>query len=218
MVHRNQSRLQQLGITVLANAAMVSTWLPKLYGHLLRTDFQQLRVTTHNNIKYNNLSLESAVSYHDYCVARLPYYKAKLEATLGQQLGSEVFDKILLDVPCSAIGVIRRHPDIKWLRSEQDIQRLQQTQLDILADNWSVLKPGGLLLYATCSILQQENNEVIQQFLDQQSDAQVVSLKPLANLLTSSCSVYPEQELGLQLLPGNNDQGDGFYYCLLYKQ
>ena len=77
----------------------------------------------------------------------------------------QYFDRILLDVPCSATGVIRRHPDIKWLRKASDIDALVILQQQILKETWSLLKPGGTLLYATCSILPQENNEQIEHFM-----------------------------------------------------
>ena len=77
----------------------------------------------------------------------------------------QLFDKILLDVPCSATGVIRRHPDIKWLRRAADIEQLATLQASILETNWSLLKPGGTLIYATCSVLPQENSEQVKAFL-----------------------------------------------------
>ncbi|EGV50729.1 methyltransferase domain-containing protein [endosymbiont of Riftia pachyptila] len=75
------------------------------------------------------------------------------------------YDRILLDVPCSATGVMRRHPDIKYLRSEADIDRLGRLQGQILDAIWPLLKPGGLLLYATCSLLPQENEQQLEAFL-----------------------------------------------------
>ncbi len=75
------------------------------------------------------------------------------------------FDRILLDAPCSATGVIRRHPDIRWLRKANDIDNLAQLQRRILDTLWGLLKPGGTLLYATCSILPKENMAQIKQFL-----------------------------------------------------
>jgi 16S rRNA (cytosine967-C5)-methyltransferase len=83
-----------------------------------------------------------------------------------------LFDRILLDAPCSALGVIRRHPDIKLLRRAEDIAQLQALQQEILCAAWSMLAPGGVLLYATCSILKQENELQIAQFLQQHGDAQ----------------------------------------------
>jgi len=121
----------------------------------------------------------------------------------GQQ-----FDRILLDAPCSGTGVIRRHPDIKWLRKATDIDALVILQQKILKETWSLLKPGGTLLYATCSILPQENSEQIKHFLNMNTDAVLVNI---------DCNDKPEKDmLGWQLLPGEKNM-DGFYYAKLLK-
>ncbi|WP_440054624.1 16S rRNA (cytosine(967)-C(5))-methyltransferase RsmB [Pseudoalteromonas sp. T1lg65] len=114
------------------------------------------------------------------------------------------FDRILLDVPCSATGVIRRHPDIKWLRRAQDIDALAALQHSIINNIWPLLKSGGTLVYATCSVLPQENSAQIQRFLAETPDAQLV---PLHDKDTA-------EQPGLQLLPGVTD---GFYYAKLTK-
>ncbi len=117
------------------------------------------------------------------------------------------FDRILLDAPCSASGVVRRHPDIKLLRRQQDLATLAGEQLRLLRALWPLLASGGILLYVTCSVFKQENSEVIQSFLDHQPDARVDPLtvpwgRPLAG--------------GRQLLPG--DEGmDGFFFARLVK-
>ncbi len=117
------------------------------------------------------------------------------------------FDRILLDAPCSASGVIRRHPDIKQLRREEDIDRLVVLQGEILAALWPLLAPGGLLLYATCSIFPQENHLQIERFLQTHHDATAQSV---------SASWGRAMPVGRQLLPG--DEGmDGFYYAPLLK-
>ena len=116
------------------------------------------------------------------------------------------FDRILLDAPCSATGVIRRHPDIRWLRKPADIEALQTLQQRILDALWPTLKPGGTLLYATCSILPDENSAQIQQFLARQQDATLV---PVSDSETND-------QLGRQILPGEQ-QMDGFYYARLLK-
>lgn len=115
----------------------------------------------------------------------------------------EQFDRILLDAPCSATGVIRRHPDIKWLRRADDIAALTKLQSEILTAMWHQLKPGGTLVYATCSVTPQENREQIQAFLQRTADA----------TLTGSDPKNP----GRQILPGEEDM-DGFYYTVLQKQ
>ena len=113
------------------------------------------------------------------------------------------FDRILLDAPCSATGVIRRHPDIKVLRRPSDIDALVSLQGQMLNTLWDTLKPGGILLYATCSILPQENEMQIKTFLASHSDASVL---PIAK----------GQGLGRQVVTGEESM-DGFYYAKLLK-
>ncbi len=112
------------------------------------------------------------------------------------------FDRILADVPCSASGVVRRHPDIKWLRRRTDIAGFATQQLRILHALWRLLAQDGKLLYATCSVFHQENEQVIAAFLAQQQDAQLLPVS-LAHGIEG------------QLLP--DDQHDGFFYALLQK-
>lgn len=117
------------------------------------------------------------------------------------------FDRILLDVPCSGTGVIRRHPDIKLLREKEDIAALVERQKRLLQVTWPLLKPGGLLLYATCSVLPAENSSVIEWFIDQYKDA-------LHDPIAASWGV--DQLFGRQLLP-QIDGHDGFYYARVRK-
>ncbi len=117
-----------------------------------------------------------------------------------------LFDKILLDAPCSATGVIRRHPDIKLLRKPKDINALVVLQAQILDNLWSMLKPGGVLLYATCSILKVENEFQIANFLQNHSDAEEVKIDLDWGTKTS---------IGRQQLPSHNF--DGFYYAKIKK-
>jgi 16S rRNA (cytosine967-C5)-methyltransferase len=119
----------------------------------------------------------------------------------------EMFDRILLDAPCSATGVIRRHPDIKILRKATDIKQLSRIQLQLLLSLWPLLKPGGRLVYATCSILPQENTEVIAQFLATQTDIQ-------HEIIDADWGIL--QTYGRQLLPQIAGH-DGFYYACLSK-
>ncbi len=118
-----------------------------------------------------------------------------------------LFDAILLDVPCSATGVIRRHPDIRLLRRREDIDQLTQLQADILKRAWSWLKPGGRLLYATCSVLPQENSLQVEAFLATQADAR-------ENVLHADWGIACTA--GRQLFPQTGGH-DGFYYALLHK-
>lgn len=118
----------------------------------------------------------------------------------------EKFDKILLDAPCSATGVIRRHPDIKLLRKPKDISVLVNLQKSILENLWKMLKPGGTLLYATCSILKSENEEQVSNFLLEHADAK----EEVINLEWGM-----ETTVGKQQLPGGSF--DGFYYAKIVK-
>jgi 16S rRNA (cytosine967-C5)-methyltransferase len=118
--------------------------------------------------------------------------------------GFQTFDRILLDVPCSATGVIRRHPDIRWLRKKTDIAPLVELQQQILRKIWPLLKPGAELLYATCSVLPEENLQQIQVFLAEHPDAKLI---PLAD---------SHPDLHWQILPGQQ-QMDGFFYAKLRK-
>ncbi len=115
----------------------------------------------------------------------------------------KMFQRILADVPCSASGVVRRHPDIKWLRRPEDIESFAVQQRQILESLWSLLAGDGKLLYATCSIFARENQQVIAAFLNQHDDAARVELS------------VPDMIDG-QLLP--NEEHDGFFYALLHKQ
>ncbi|WP_449553353.1 16S rRNA (cytosine(967)-C(5))-methyltransferase RsmB [Lelliottia amnigena] len=124
--------------------------------------------------------------------------------TPGEWCGDEQFDRILVDAPCSATGVIRRHPDIKWLRRDRDINELAQLQSEILDAVWPHLKPGGTLVYATCSVLPEENSQQIAAFLKRTSNA---------TLRTTGTLDKP----GVQNLPGAED-GDGFFYAKLIKE
>ena len=119
----------------------------------------------------------------------------------------EKFDRILIDAPCSASGVIRRHPDIKTLRRDTDIEPLNKLQFEILMSAWQLLKPGGELLYITCSIFKDENQNQVRNFLSKNQDAREVSIDVNWG---EAC------EHGRQLFPGEGD-ADGFYFCRLKK-
>ena len=118
------------------------------------------------------------------------------------------YDRILLDAPCSGTGVIRRHPDIKWLRRASDPATLAKGQARLLRALWPLLGIGGRLLYCTCSILRQENEAVIADFLQQQDDATIEALAlPFGRAL----------QYGWQILPREGNC-DGFYYACLCKR
>ena len=121
------------------------------------------------------------------------------------------FDRILLDAPCTASGVVRRHPDGKWLKRETDLTNLAALQADLLASLWKTLKPGGLLAYITCSVFREESDRQITRFLSANPDAKLRSV------------VWPEGVVAVgmgQLLPAgapNTHNHDGFFCALLEK-
>ncbi|ROU00976.1 16S rRNA (cytosine(967)-C(5))-methyltransferase RsmB [Marinobacter sp. R17] len=129
-------------------------------------------------------------------------------ADLDNWWDGQPFDHILLDVPCSGSGVIRRHPDIKLLRREQDIAGLAQVQLNLLERLWSTLKPGGRLVYATCSVFPQENHRIIQRFMKAHEEAALTLPEDLAWGLDTGA--------GRQLFPETGSH-DGFFYACLTR-
>jgi len=129
------------------------------------------------------------------------------DATSQDWWDRQPFDRILIDAPCSGSGVIRRHPDIKLLRRGEDINALAQVQLNILNNLWSMLSPGGRLVYATCSVFSQENERIIERFLKQRPDACHVPI----NANWGEARPY-----GRQLFPQPAGH-DGFYYAVLIK-
>ncbi|HWR95157.1 MAG TPA: 16S rRNA (cytosine(967)-C(5))-methyltransferase RsmB [Arenimonas sp.] len=118
-----------------------------------------------------------------------------------------LFDAVLLDAPCSATGIIRRQPDIKWHRQFKDIDQLNTLQWRLLKNAWRCLKPGGRLMYSTCSVLKAENERLMDSFLKQNSDACAIDLGDRYGRVSGA---------GRQRFPGE-DGGDGFYYALLQK-
>jgi len=145
-------------------------------------------------------------------VQNLERLKLSAEITAGDLSDKEFVetlpkcDRILLDAPCSATGVIRRHPDIKWLRRNEDIEQLAQLQQKILQNLWQKLKPGGTMLYATCSIMPEENKLQMKQFLQQTPDAKLIVINEDETI----------DDPGWQILPGQHNM-DGFYYCRIGK-
>lgn len=136
--------------------------------------------------------------------------KAQLEAAdaadpQGGAWGKGLYDRILVDAPCSATGVMRRHPDIRLLRRASDVPGLVQRQAAILDTCWSLLVPGGRLLYVTCSLLAAENAEQVDAFLTRHAEAEAVELPSGSGSRSGK---------GVQLLPGIDDT-DGFFYAAL---
>jgi len=114
----------------------------------------------------------------------------------------KLFDRILADVPCSASGVVCRHPDIKWLRRESDLEQFAAHQRSILNSLWQILAKNGKLLYATCSVFHEENKFQIEQFVEQHPEAHML---PLSDFIARDGQLLPDM------------QHDGFYYALLQK-
>jgi 16S rRNA (cytosine967-C5)-methyltransferase len=129
------------------------------------------------------------------------------DGTLQDWWDGELFDRILLDAPCSATGIIRRHPDIKVLRNFEEFDKLVELQSQLLKNLWRLLKPGGVLLYATCSVITKENTQAIAAFMQRNPDASCDTL---------AVSWGVNQPYGQQLLP-DADGHDGFYYARLRK-
>jgi 16S rRNA (cytosine967-C5)-methyltransferase len=122
----------------------------------------------------------------------------------------QLFDAVLLDAPCSASGIVRRHPDIRWLRRETDIAQLALIQARLLKALWPVVKPGGRLLYCTCSVFKAEGQAQIQTFLARNTEA---------TLLASPGHLMPFNGAKEDLVPDNSpSEHDGFYYALLEKR
>ncbi len=123
------------------------------------------------------------------------------------------FDRILLDAPCSALGVIRRHPDIRLRKSPAEIDRLPQLQLRLLEASWQLLEPGGRLVYATCTLTRSENRDLLAKFVAATPDAVVAPAE--------SWEGWPgfgqADEFGRQILPGEAG-ADGFYYAALDRK
>lgn len=117
------------------------------------------------------------------------------------------YDRVLLDAPCSATGVIRRHPEIKWLRTPTQVAEASELQARLLQRLWPLLKARGILLYATCSVLKDENSRQIQEFVERHADAKLVDINGDWGRDTG---------YGRQVLPGEQEM-DGFFYARLYK-
>lgn len=210
------------GFSVQDGAAQQAAYLlnPQPGEHILDACAAPGGKTTHLLERSNNQAKLFALEKEPERLERLSenLYRLNLEADIEVGDASQpetwwsgqLFDKILLDAPCSATGIIRRHPDIKWHRTPEDIEALVETQAAILKALWPLLKPNGQLLYATCSILPDENKQQMRHFLDTEPSAQAMEMS--VDWGTGS----QPSDLGKQILPGESGM-DGFYYCLLSK-
>src|SRR5262245_57257181 len=134
-------------------------------------------------------------------------------ADTGSWWDGRPFERILLDAPCTASGVIRRHPDVKLLKRPADIEALRREQLRLLRALWPLLAEGGRLLYATCSVLRAENEQVVAEFLGSESGATSV---PIPQSFGPP-GVRMPRDAGIQILPGEAGM-DGFYYACMEKR
>jgi 16S rRNA (cytosine967-C5)-methyltransferase len=121
----------------------------------------------------------------------------------------QLFDAVLLDAPCTASGIVRRHPDVRWLRRESDIANLAAIQKNLLKQLWPLLKPGGRLLYCTCSVFKAEGENQVKTFVEHNTDAHFVP--SLGHLKPQNAATTPD------LTDNLSGDHDGFYYALLEK-
>lgn len=164
-------------------------------GEVVAVEMEPARIErTRDNLERLKLSHE--------CVLHLG------DASASDWWDGKAFDRILVDAPCSGTGVIRRNPDIKVLRRNEEILSLANLQLSILSNLWRMLKPGGRLVYATCSVFPQENERIMQRFVKLHADAQ-------AEPVPLECGI--ERPFGRQLFPVDGGH-DGFFYAILTKR
>ena len=178
-------------------------------GHLLELGDEKLDLTAIDN---DADRIERVRENHERLGANATITLADASKP-GEWWDGKPFDAILLDAPCSATGVIRRHPDIKLLRRASDIDGLSALQGAILSALWPLLAPGGRLLYVTCSVIAAENNGVVQRFLEANDDAAENAALPNNNIR----DLMRRKACGYQILPGTADM-DGFYYACLVKK
>jgi 16S rRNA (cytosine967-C5)-methyltransferase len=126
------------------------------------------------------------------------------------------FDAILLDAPCTASGIVRRHPDVRWLRRPSDVMQLVEQQKRLLEALWPLLRSGGRLLYCTCSVFKAEGEQQIQAFLDRHADAR--RLPAPGHLLTGLAGAQPAASSEDPFSDNRWRGTDGFFYALLQRQ
>ena len=135
------------------------------------------------------------------------------DATIFDENYVEKFDKILLDVPCLGIGVIKRKPDIKWQKEKEDINEITKIQMSIIENCSKYLKKGGQLVYSTCSIMQKENQNIINEFLKKNPNFEICDYNEIKN---SKIEKYLVDKKYIKIYP--NNVNDGFFICKLYKK
>ena len=186
-------------------------------AHLLELDEQKFHVEHSNNF---NIAHITAIDNDDKRLSRVRQNLERLQlasdkvtlvsADATTFTSDNKFDVILLDAPCTATGVIRRHPDIALLRTEEDVEQTAGLQAKILQNCWDNLADNGYLLYVTCSMLKAENEQQIGAFLAKNSKGKVVEF-------SLNLNNQIKREVGYQCLPLNPNGGDGFFYALLQK-
>ena len=189
--HKSTPVISKVKITAIDNEA------PRI--ERIHTNLQRLNLSQHDLQQ-----AEKNIELNIVCADATTWQGA------GKKKSKLVFDAILLDSPCTATGVIRRHPDISILRTEEDVEQTALLQADILHNLWPQLKVGGYLLYVTCSILKQENVEQMQDFMTYYNNVEAIEF-------SDDCNWGIEQAIGRQCLPIDSESGDGFYYALLQK-
>ncbi len=135
------------------------------------------------------------------------------DATIYEEMYNQYFDKVLLDVPCLGIGVLKRKPDIKWKRKEEDIEEITKVQQKILENCSNYLKSGGEMVYSTCSILKEENEEVIYKFI---KDNPNFEIKEICNKKEEFIQNFVEKDKFIQVF--QNEKTDGFFLCKMRKK
>ena len=135
------------------------------------------------------------------------------DATMYDDKYKESFDKILLDVPCLGIGVLKRKPDIKWQRKKEDIQEIVNIQEKILETCSKYLKKGGEIVYSTCSILKEENEGIIEKFIEKNKEFEIVKIEKIGNKFFEK---YIKNNQYIQVY--QNDKTDGFFICKLQRK
>ncbi len=179
--------------------------------------------TTHIAERLNNTGVVEALDLHKHKVALIKQNADRLQLTnvtthtldsrkANELFKEECFDRILVDAPCSGLGVVRRKPDIKYAKNEKDLNSLQRIQLEILNRVAPLLKKGGILVYSTCTVDQIENDGTVQQFLKEHHDFEPAHLNT-----PEALQAFKQEDYKLQIFP-QDFGGDGFFISSFRKK